>query len=74
LDNGKISNDFDLDRGFAQGNSPSLKKYNIGEQILLFRLEYDPTIRGVYNSFLIPRNIADGVADFPLWEEAVRKG
>jgi hypothetical protein len=42
LDNGRISNEFDLERGFAQGNSPSPKKYNIGEQILLFRLEYDP--------------------------------
>jgi len=74
LDNGRISNEFDLDRGFAQGNSPSPKKYNIGEQILLFRLEYDPSIRGVYNNFLIPRTVAENGTDFPLWETAERKG
>ncbi len=74
LDYGNISNEFDLDRGFAQGNSPSPKKYNIGEQILLFRIEYDPMICGVYNSFLIPRTITDGVLERPLWDMAVRKG
>jgi len=41
------SDPIDLERGFAQGNSPSPRKYNIGEQILLFRLEYDPNIIGV---------------------------
>jgi hypothetical protein len=53
------SDPINLDRGFAQGNSPSPRKYNIGEQILLFRLEYDPNIAGVYNSLLIPRQLED---------------
>ncbi len=44
LENGKPSHEFDLERGLAQGNGPSPKKYNIGEQILLFRLSYDSQI------------------------------
>jgi hypothetical protein len=48
LDNGKTSKSIDLERGFMQGDGPSPRLYNIGEQILLFRLEYDPLISGVY--------------------------
>jgi hypothetical protein len=71
---GSVSREFDLDRGFAQGNGPSPKKYNIGEQILLFRLEYDPEIIGVYNSFIIPRNIVNGVEYLPDVDKARDKG
>jgi len=74
LDNGKNSREFDLERGFAQGNSPSPKKYNIGEQILIFRLEYDPNVVGVYNNFLIPRSVVDGITMHPLLEKAEQKG
>ncbi len=74
LDGGKYFREFDLERGFAQGNSPSPKKYNIGEQILIFRIEYDPLILGVYNSFLIPRSIEEGVTTFPLVDKAEGKG
>ena len=69
-----ISDPIDLERGFAQGNSPSPRKYNIGEQILLFRLEYDPNIAGVYNSFLIPRQLAGNGADLAEVQTAERKG
>ncbi len=58
LSNG-ISEPIDLERGFAQGNSPSPRKYNIGEQIIIFKTEYNPRIQSVYNSFLIPRQIID---------------
>jgi hypothetical protein len=74
LDGGKNSQEFALDRGFAQENSPSPKKYNIGEQILIFRIEYDPMILGVYNSFLIPRSVADGEVTYPLLDKAEGKG
>ncbi len=40
LEGGKQSRDFDLEHGFAQGDGPSPRLYNIGEQIFLFRLEY----------------------------------
>ncbi len=53
-----ISEPIDLERGFAQGNSPSPRKYNIGEQIVIFKIEYDPRIQSVYNSHLIPRQVA----------------
>ncbi len=71
---GTVSREFDLDRGFAQGNGPSPKKYNIGEQILLFRLEYDPAIIGVYTSFIIPRNVVNGVEYLPDVDKARNKG
>jgi exonuclease III len=71
---GSISREFDLERGFAQGNGPSPKKYNIGEQILLFRLEYDPNLAGVYNMFIIPRNIVNGVEYLPAADQAREKG
>jgi len=74
LDSGKNSREFDLKRGFAQGNSPSPKKYNIGEQILIFRIEYDPNVVGVYNNFLIPRSVVDGETRYPLLERAEQKG
>jgi hypothetical protein len=74
MDNGKNSPEFDLERGFAQGNSPSPKKYNIGEQILIFRIEYDPIVSGVHNNFLVPRSVADGTTSFPLWDKAERRG
>ncbi|MFN9897920.1 MAG: hypothetical protein ACK55Z_03810, partial [bacterium] len=70
LENDKPSREIDLDRGFAQGNGPSPKKYNIGEQILLFRLSYDPSIFGVYASFLVPRAVRDGETVYPRVEEA----
>jgi hypothetical protein len=57
LDGGKTSKNIDLDRGFMQGDGPSPRLYNIGEQILLFRLEYDPQVKGVYINFLVPRSI-----------------
>jgi hypothetical protein len=68
------SEPIDLERGFAQGNSPSPRKYNIGEQILLFRLEYDPNIIGVYTNFLIPRQIAGNGTDLEEVQRAERKG
>ncbi len=41
LESGKPSHELDLERGFAQGDGLSPRLYNIGEQILLFRIEYD---------------------------------
>jgi hypothetical protein len=46
---------FDLGRGEAQGNTPSPLLYNMGEQILLFKLELSPEICSVFVHFLIPR-------------------
>jgi Reverse transcriptase (RNA-dependent DNA polymerase) len=45
LENGKVSNIFDLMKGTAQGDCPSPIIYNICAQILLFKIELDPSIR-----------------------------
>jgi hypothetical protein len=74
LEASKQSRDIDLERGFAQGDGPSPRLYNIGEQILLFRLEYDPEIAGVYLSFLIPRNVIDNEVMYPRIEAAEEAG
>ena len=74
FENGVLSREILLKRGFAQGNSPSPKKYNIGEQILLFRLEFDPEVIGVYNSFLVPRTVVEGEVLYPLVVKAAGLG
>jgi hypothetical protein len=74
LEDGKQSRDLDLERGFAQGDGPSPRLYNVGEQILLFRLEYDPEIAGVYLTFIIPRNILANEPVFPRIEAATAAG
>ncbi|MFO0002204.1 MAG: hypothetical protein ACK559_13815, partial [bacterium] len=74
LEEGKQSRDFDLERGFAQGDGPSPRLYNVGEQILLFRLEYDLDIAGVYLSFIIPRTVVNNEVFFPRVEAAEAAG
>jgi len=74
LDDGKLSRNIDLDRGFMQGDGPSPRLYNIGEQILLFKLEYDPALHSVYVSFLIPRQIINGEVRYPEIEVCEQKG
>ncbi len=74
LEDGKQSRDFDLERGFAQGDGPSPRLYNVGEQILLFRLEYDPDIAGVYLSFIIPRTVVNNEIFYPRVETAEAAG
>ncbi len=54
---GTVSDPFDLERGRTQGNGPSPCEYNIGQQILLFKLELSPDLASVYNHLLIPRTV-----------------
>jgi hypothetical protein len=42
FDDGSLSTNFDLDRGDAQGNTPSPILYNIAQQIFLLKLELCP--------------------------------
>jgi hypothetical protein len=46
-----------LETGRPQGDSPSPLQFNVGNQILLFRLELDPAVSSIYNNPLIPRNL-----------------
>jgi hypothetical protein len=47
LEDGSLSQPFPLGRGRAQGDGPSPRQYNIGEQILLLKIEFDPVIKSI---------------------------
>ena len=53
-EDGSVSTQFPLETGAPQGNSPSRVQYNIGEQLLLLKLELDPNIARVYNHSIPP--------------------
>jgi hypothetical protein len=57
FDDGSISPPFDLERGRTQGNGPSPCEYNIGQQILLLKIELCPSIASVYNHLQVPRTV-----------------
>ena len=44
LEDGSLSKKINLERGRPQGDSPSPRQYNIGQQICLLKLEFDPRI------------------------------
>jgi hypothetical protein len=54
-DDGSYSKNFPLEQGRPQGNGPSPLEYNMGQQILLFKIELDPKIQSVYTHFTVPR-------------------
>jgi hypothetical protein len=58
FDDGSLSSNFDLERGDAQGNTPSPILYNIAKQIFIFKLELCPEIRSVFVNHLVPRPLA----------------
>jgi len=55
FDDGSLSSNFNLERGDAQGNTPSPILYNIAQQIFLFKLELCPEIKSVFVNYLVPR-------------------
>ncbi len=57
FDDGSIFPPFDLERGRTQGNGPSPCEYNIGQQILLLKIELCPEIASVYNHLQVPRTV-----------------
>ena len=48
------SDNFNLGKGHAQGDSPSPLLYNFAAQILLFKIELDPKIKSIRPRFLLP--------------------
>ena len=44
MEDGSLSSEVKLDRGRPQGDSPSPRQYNIGQQICLLKIEFDPRI------------------------------
>jgi exonuclease III len=57
LDDGSLSNSFDLDCSAPQGNGPSPNIFNLGQQILIFRIEFDPNIVSIFEPQNVPRPI-----------------
>jgi hypothetical protein len=43
-EDGGLTEPFDLGTGFPQGNNPSPKQFNVCGQVLIFKIEYNPTI------------------------------
>jgi len=56
LEEGALSRPIPLERRRTQGNGPSPCEYNIGQQILLFKLEFCSELQGVYNHLRVPRH------------------
>jgi hypothetical protein len=68
LDDGSYSRNFCLDRGRAQGDNISPNTFNFGEQILLFKIELDPTITGVWGHVPRPINMPNVANPFFMYE------
>jgi hypothetical protein len=49
LEGGELSQPFPLGSGFPQGNAPSPNQFNIGDQILIFKLELCRNIESIYD-------------------------
>jgi hypothetical protein len=49
LEGGELSQPFPLGSGFPQGNAPSPNQFNIGDQILIFKLELCKSIESIYD-------------------------
>jgi hypothetical protein len=67
-DNGEYSRPFNLGRGRAQGDNISPNTFNFGEQILIFKIELDPNITGVWQNFVIPQHIKANTNPFFMHE------
>jgi len=61
FDDGTLSSEFNLERGDAQGNTPSPILYNMAQQILLFKLELCPEVQSVFHLGAVPRNPYENV-------------
>jgi hypothetical protein len=65
FEDGTYSPDFKLECGRAQGNTSSPTEYNMGQQILLFKIELCPEVKSLYQSHFITRPlIPDAVEHF----------
>jgi hypothetical protein len=63
FEDGSLSQNFNLETGRTQGDGPSPLLYNMGEQILLLKIELDPGIASIFNHQLLPRFTMDLVPD-----------
>jgi hypothetical protein len=57
FDDNTFSQPIALGTGRPQGNCPSPLQFNVGNQILLFKCEFDPLIKSIYANANMPRAI-----------------
>ncbi len=55
FEDGSISENFDLETGRPQGDCPSPLQYNMGEEIVLLKIELDPRVASVFQYAFLPR-------------------
>ena len=63
FEDGEISQNFDLETGRPQGDGPSPLQYNMGEEIVLLKIELDPQVASVFQRQLLPKFAMDLVPD-----------
>jgi hypothetical protein len=68
LDNGTYSRNFLLGRGRAQGDNISPNTFNFADQILIFKIELDSNINGVWKNFQIPQEFPANTDSFFMYE------
>ena len=71
LEDGNLSDSIPLKRGRAQGDSPSPRQYNIGEQICLLKIEFDPRIESVFVQRGAPRPLDHYLDENKISKEVV---
>jgi hypothetical protein len=76
MDDGSLSENFNLESCRPQGKILSQVQYNIGEQIFLLKIELDPNIKSLFSTifgpqtpFSIPNNFQEINAPFRLESE-----
>jgi hypothetical protein len=62
-DDGEISEEFNLETGRPQGDGPSPLQYNMGEEIILLKIELDPRVASVFQHEIFPRFVMNLVPD-----------
>jgi hypothetical protein len=70
LDDGTYSRNFTLGRGRAEGDNISPNTFNFADQILIFKIELDPGINGIWKNFLIPPTFPTNTEPFFMYESA----
>jgi hypothetical protein len=70
LDDGTYSRNFTLGRGRVQGDNISPNTFNFADQILIFKIELDPGINGIWKNFQIPPTFPTNTEPFFMYESA----
>ena len=74
MEDGSLSPEVSLNRGRAQGNSPSPRQYNIGQQICLLKIEFDPYISRLDDNPPVPRPLVDWPDNLSASEDTLQGG